>query len=359
MHTIYIFIPKNPILRHCSETFFNVLKTKELEQKNRNLSVEYITQINLENSWKIIQELVTSQTEETSLFLLAVQSNYLVFACVLRLFYILFRKRLNIYYLMHEPRLEKGRVHFVKSSIIYAHQLVFANVADKVMLPSVEAVNRAKSFVPTEKFLPINLAFTSVSEKRLQKNLQNLKCQWNIYKNFLMLGTASSVDKNPQGFLDFAALFHQNYPDKGQFIRAGRDRNLQVTYDESLIVHFSNYISENTKGFLLGLAHFIVVPYTVSTQSGVIIEALSYGKLVIVNDIPAFAHLKGLNFVLVVDFSNSESILNCIHEILEMDVHDYEKCYWEAIRYFNDNYSERCLANAIKPITSHLFNDRV
>ena len=131
---------------------------------------------------------------------------------------------------------------------------------------------------------------------------------------------------------------------------AGRDRTSFVECDDNFIIRFPSYISEASKRFLLGLTHFVVVPYTASTQSGVITEALSHGKLIIVNDIPAFDHLKKFSFILTVDFSDPKSILACIYHILTMDISEYEQYYWEAIHYFEQHYSERCLLATLSKV---------
>lgn len=344
MNIQYVFVPKNPILWHCADSFARVLAQRKSYRQDSETSVEYITEINLKNAWILTNKLLYSPSELTiSLFLLAIQTDYLVLAFLLKFISKVWQKELSIYYLMHEPRLERGRANFMKLFIINAHQVLFAYIADKVMLPSPEAVYKAKAFVPTTKTQSVNLAFASIPYEILKQNLQRLKCTWNSCKRFLMLGTVSSIDKNPQGFLDFANVFCQLAPDQAQFIRAGRDRGQFVNYDE-FIVRFPSYISETTKRFLLGLTHFVIVPYTISTQSGVITEALSHGKLIIVNDIPAFAHLKQFSFIFTVDFSNLDSIRDCIHRILAMNISDYEQRYWEAIQYFEQNYSEYCLS---------------
>ena len=347
----YVFIPKNPILWHCADSFFRVLSQRKSQQQDGITSVEYVPKTNFGNAWHLVRILLNASSESsTSLFFLAIQSDYLVIAFLLKLISKVWQKQLSIYYLMHEPRLEKGRVNFVKAFLVYAHQVMFAYIADKVMLPSSEAVDRAKTFVPAAKTYQINLAFASLPDEALKQNLQQLKGSWNNCKNFLMLGTVSSIDKNPQGFLEFASAFQCHHPDQASFIRAGRDRASFVEYDDNLIIRFPSYISEAAKRFLLGLTHFVVVPYTASTQSGVVTEALSHGKLIIVNDIPAFAHLKKFSFIFTVDFSDSNSILDCIHQISIMDISEYEQYYWEAIHYFEQHYSERCLSAALSKV---------
>ncbi len=347
----YVFIPNNPILWHCADSFFRVLSQRKSQQQDKITSVEYVSKTNFRNTWHLVHTLLNASSESSiSLFFLAIQSDYLVIAFLLKLISKICQKKVNIYYLMHEPRLEKGRVNFVKGFLVYVHQVMFAYIADKVMLPSPEAVSRAKTFILDAKIYQINLAFASISDEALRQNLQQLKGHWDNSKKFLMLGTVSSIDKNPQGFLEFASAFQCHYPNQAQFIRAGRDRTSFVEYNDNLIIRFPSYISEAAKRFLLGLTHFVIVPYTASTQSGVITEALSHGKLIIVNDIPAFAHLKEFSFIFTVDFSDPNSILACIHQISIMDISEYEQYYWEAIHYFEQHYSERCLSAALSKV---------
>ncbi|MCY7337862.1 MAG: glycosyltransferase [Chamaesiphon sp.] len=133
-----------------------------------------------------------------------------------------------------------------------------------------------------------------------------------------MLDTAAP-DKNPQGFILLASIVNQQYPGKAKFIRAGRDRDVNVDYDKESIVRFPGYMPDRAKNYLFGLTHFIVVPYLFSTQSGVVTEALSHGKLIIVNDIPAFTHLKGLDFVFAIDFNDEDAIVNCLKDLFNLD----------------------------------------
>lgn len=345
MDSQYIFIAKNPILRHCSDSFYNVIKSEET-----SVNVDYIHSVTFSTSLLLIRKLITSKPGEVlSLFFLAIQSDYLTLMLLLKLVSRGLSKNLRIYYLMHEPRLEKGRVNSIKAFLIYAHQVLFGYLADKVLLPSDKAIAQAKTFVANQKICQVNLAFISISQEILKKNLQQLKCCWDS-KTFSMLGTVSSPDKNPQGFLNFANILNQYYPQQARFIRAGRDRGVNVNYDEDLIIQFPSYISDSAKSFLFSLTHFVVVPYSFSTQSGVITEALSYGKLIIVNDIPAFSYLKNLSFAFVVDFNDEDSIRKCADKLFSMNVNDYEDRYWKAVIYFSNNHSETHLAKDLSKI---------
>jgi hypothetical protein len=314
-------------------------------------SLQQIEQITFKEFLLFTRILLNSnQNSKISVLFFAPQIEYLVLIFLLRMLNIILPASPKIYYLMHEPRLEKGRVNFIKASLIYIYQLLFSYLADKILLPSDEAVAQAKIFVKEQKICKVNLAFNSISKETLKKDLEQLKCCWEICKTFSMIATVSSQDKNPWGFLHLASTFNQYYPQKARFIRGGLDRGIHVNYDENMIIRFPSYLSNSAKSFLFGLTHFIVVPYSFSTQSGVIAEALSYGKLLILNDIPAFSYLKNSSFAFLIDFSNKDSILKCAHDLFSMDFNDYESRYWEAVDYFHANHSENYLVRTLSNI---------
>jgi glycosyltransferase involved in cell wall biosynthesis len=340
----YIVTPKNPILRHCSESFFGALNNEINVTKTLN-------SVSFRDIWRIVRGAATSKpSEASSLFFLAVQSDYLLWFVWIRLLSTILRTKVNLCYLMHEPRLEKGRVSPFKSWVVLMHQVVLGYLADRVLLPSDRAVAQAKTVVAPHKIRQINLTFQSIPTAVLEQRFQQLQNQWAVCKTFAMLGTASSLDKNPQGFLEFAALFDQLYPQQAQFIRGGRDRNISVNYDETRVIRFPSYLSETTKQFLFGLTHFVVIPYTASTQSGVITEALSHGKLIIVNDIPAFNDWKQFSFIFAVNFADPAALSTCIHQIAAMDRTDYQNRCWAAVHYFQTHHSESYLRQAIADV---------
>jgi hypothetical protein len=345
MNNQYIFVPKNPVLRHCSDSLFSPLRT----QADNSTVIHSSTIVDLKTIWNLLYQVVKSKPDDRcSVFFLAIQSDYLVLLYLLKLVAALRAKNIRVYYLMHEPRLEKGQASPIKSFIIFIYQLLFGYLADVILLASDEAVAKAEMFVRKDKIRKMNLAFLSVPQETLEKNLQLLKCSWDTRKVFSMLGTVSALTKNPQGFLDFANIFNQLYPQKAQFIRAGRDRGIKVQYNEDLIIRFPSYLSDTAKNFIFNLSHFVVIPYSLSTQSGVVAEALSYGKLLILNDISTFSHLKGLSFVFFTDFNDESSMSKCIDDLFSMDINDYETRYWEAVRYFQENHSEAYLSKTLQ-----------
>lgn len=347
MHTIYLFRSKNPRVHHCSESFYTAM-TANTDYDVASYSVNYLYSVNLKESWLLIKHLVSLNKEEKiSVMFFLIQLDYLVIALVLKIISKFLTKKLMIYYLMHEPKFEKGRINPIKAYIVFLYHLVFGYIGDKILLPSNEAFFKAKDFVNNDKLYKINLSFISVPEDVLQKNLSQLKFSWSKEKTFLFLGRVDK-DKNPQGFLSLANIINRYYPKQVRFIRGGSERNVQVKYDEKLVTRFSGFISNSAKSFLLGLSHFIVIPYSFSTQSGVITEALSYGKLLIINDIPTFSYLKGLSFAFFVDFNDENSMSKCIHDLFSMNINDYETRYWEAVKYFQENHSETYLSKTLQ-----------
>ncbi|WP_373540789.1 hypothetical protein [Chamaesiphon sp.] len=347
MNSIYIFVPKNNNLRHTSDSLEEALKLSIQSNLFRSTKIDHIT-------WKIIIDIVKeniklSPEESQSLFFLSIQLDYLLLTIVLKLLSKIFIKNPVVYYLMHEPRYEQGRVNPLDANLVYLYNLLLGTLVDRILLPSDEAFNKAKTFLDDRKFARVNLGFVSIPERILNQNLVNLKSDWEQTKTFSLLGTAAS-DKNPQGFTSLATLTTRQYPGQTRFIRAGRDRDVNIEYDEEIVITFPGYMTDSGKRFLFGLTHFIVVPYFFSTQSGVIAEALSYGKILIVNDIPAFAHLQGLDFVFIIDFTNEESILKCVTSLFEMNWIEYQQRYWKAIEYFKNNFSEFYLLKKITNI---------
>lgn len=329
------------MLHHCSESFYKAMAPA-------NDSVNHLYSVNLKSAWCLIKRIIfLHKQEEISIFFFLIQFDYLALALILKTWSKLLKRNVNIYYLMHEPKLEKGRVNPFKAYIIYLYHLIFGYIGDKIFLPSNEAFSKAKIFISQDKLYKINLSFVSPPLDILHKNLAQLKFSWGHEKTFSLIGRGDT-DKNPQGFVSLVDIINKSYPNQARFIRGGRDRNVRVDYNEELIIRFPGFISSSAKSFLLSLSHFIVIPYSFSTQSGVVTEALSYGKLLIVNDIPAFSYLKGLSFVFFADFNDECSISKCIHDLFSIDVNDYENRYWDAVRYFQENHSEAYLAKTLQ-----------
>lgn len=349
MHIIYLFRPKNPRVHHCSESFYKAM-TLNTDSDIASYSVKYLYSVTLREVWSLIKQFVSiNKEEEISVFFFLIQLDYLVLALILKAISKLLNKKLKVFYLMHEPKFEKGRINPLKADIVFLYHLIFGYIGDKILLPSNEAVLKAKDFVNNDKLYKLNLSFISIPENILQNNLAQLKYSWDKEKTFLLLGRADR-DKNPQGFLSLASIINTDYPKQARFIRGGSERNIQVNYDEKLIIRFPGFISNSAKSFLLGLSHFVVIPYSFSTQSGVVTEALSYGKLLIINDISTFSYLKGLSFVFFTDFNDKSSMSKCIHDVFSMDINDYETRYWDAIRYFQENHSEAYLSKTLQEI---------
>lgn len=350
MHIRYIFYPKNPNLNHCAESFCKAFKVSSIDGSNACVAV--INSIDIRTFFYLIRRATNLKSGEVmSIFLFALQFEYLVLTLILNIICSIFSKNCRIYYLMHEPKYNKGesKIHPIKEYLIHLYNVCLGYSSYKILVPSEEAFIRAKTFIDPQKISKINLPFSSISEQTLKNNLAQLKSSWGNNKTFSFIGTVVK-DKNPKGFIELVNICYKNYPDKATFIRAGRDKDICVTYDETLIVRFPGYISNNAKKFILALTHFVVIPYSLSTQSGVISESLSYGKLLIINDIPSFSYLKNQEFVFFVDFNDEESILECIHKLFNMELIDYEKLYWQAVKYFHENHSESYLLNTLSNV---------
>jgi hypothetical protein len=349
MQLKYLFIPTNHNLQHCVASYNSAFKSSK---DGNSQIVEHIASKDYRVLADLFKKIINSDPTATrSIFLFSPQREYLIIIPLLRFISKVTSKKLIIYYLMHEPRYERGRAGVITTNSIYFYHLLMGYLSDRILIPSDRALVKAKTFVDASKLDRVNLAFMSIADRILQKNLAQLSNTWDECKTFSLLGTAAQ-DKNPQGFILFASIINKEYPEQARFIRAGRDLDVKVDYDRESIVRFPGYMLDGAKSFLFGLTHFIVIPYLFSTQSGVIAEALSYGKLLIVNDIPAFANLKGLNFVFIVDFNNENSILNCLNDLFKMDWIEYERRYWSAVNYFQNNFSETHLAKVIDDIMS-------
>jgi hypothetical protein len=109
-------------------------------------------------------------------------------------------------------------------------------------------------------------------------------------------------------------------------------------------------MTNSAKVFLLNTTHFVVVPYFFSTQSAVVTEALKYGKILIINDIPAFSYLKELKSVFIVNFNDEMAMLQCINYLFSMNVSEYEFLYWESVKYFQQNHSDEYLSKIMNEI---------
>ncbi|MEI6445394.1 MAG: hypothetical protein WCO29_20265 [Nostocales cyanobacterium ELA583] len=349
MQYIYIVNPQNPSLKHCSDSFYEVLNNNRYVDSS-NCNVNYLSFFDNKTIVSIGSKLANLETENNiTLFLFALQFDYLVLSSILRIISKLFSKDLKIIYLMHEPKYERGRINPIKASLVYYYNLLFAKLSDKILIPSCEALNRAKEFVELEKIVKVNLTFLSESETNLQKNLLQLKLTWDNYKVFSLLGTIAK-DKNPQGFISLVNLINKDYLNKARFIRGGRDIGIDVDYDEELIIKFPGYMTNSGKIFLLNTTHFVVVPYFFSTQSGVITEALKFGKILIVNDIPAFAYLKELKSVFMFNFNDETAMLHCINHLFSMNVSEYEFLYWQSVKYFQQYHSDDYLSKIMNEI---------
>jgi hypothetical protein len=345
----YLFIPKNINLHHCPESYGTALSANNID--NSSL-IEYIPKLDYKFYHKLISLFKNKNYQNTySFFFFSVQVEYFILVVFLRILSAFSSTKLDIYYLMHEPKHKAGESQnsSIKLFLLFFYNYFFAQASNKVILPSNQAVAKSENFVDHQKVYQVNLSFLQNSNELLEKSIKQLRGSWDDCKTFSFICTAVK-DKNPQGFVSFVNAFSDYHKSKSRFIRAGKDLRVSVNYNEDSIIRFPGYISNSSKEFLLNLTHFLVIPYNLSTQSGAIAEALSYGKFLIVNNIPAFAYLKELKFAFVIDFNNEEEILDCIQQIFSMDIQYYEECFWEAINYFNEYHSEIYLSQELNQI---------
>lgn len=336
MNYIYLIDPKNPNLKHCPSMFMEGLVTSfDREQVN----VNSLDRTDLATSRSLIQKLIAIKQGDTiSVFFFATQVEYIFLMFALRCLSILLQRDLQIYHHMHEPKYEPGRASLKTSLLLYWCNLSISRLADRIILSSEQALLKAQEFIKPAKISQINLVFASHNHDELKTNLIELSASWEKLKTISSIGILAA-DKNPEGFISLANVANQAYANRTRFIRAGCDRQIKIDYHQEQIVHFPGYISNSGKQFLLNLTHIIVIPYHYSTQSGVIVEALSYGKIIIVNDIPAFDRFRDLKSVFTIDFNDRTKLVACLNQIFSMSVAEYESCYWESINYFNQHNS--------------------
>ncbi len=350
MNYIKIIYPKNPNLNHCPLTFTEALVREFDRDKVR---VDKIDKISFVIGIELIKQMMAINRQDTfSLFFFSTQPEYIILVFALRCVSYLTGRDLKVYHQMHEPRYEPGRASLKISLMLYWSNWLMAGLTDKIILSSQLALSKGKTFIAPEKIVQINLTFLDNNHQELAKSLVDLKRSWEQLKTISLIGIAAK-DKNPEGFLSLINIANRDYPQRTQGIRAGWDKNVKLDYRHDKITHFSGYLTDDAKKFLSLLTHIIVIPYHASTQSGVVVESLSYGKIVIVNDIPAFHHLKDLKSVFIVDFNDREKIANCLHQIFAMSADEYEQCYWESIEYFDRHNSVTYLQTRL----SELFYD--
>ncbi len=347
MNYIYLINPRNPNLKHSPDTFETSLKVELVQADTK---IERLNCLDLATCFYLIQKIgKLAASDKLSVFLFSTQPEYILTIATLRCWSFILRRDLKVYHQMHEPKYEKGRATLKMSLLVYWINSILSRLSDRIILSSEQAAKKGEEFIRKDKIVRINLTFPSNDRDLLAKNISQLKQSWDKTKTISSFGIGAR-DKNIEGFLDLANIANTKYPERMQFIRAGWDKDIELDYSKERIVHFPGYITNSAKKLLLSLTHVIVIPYRFSTQSGVVIEALSYGKVVVVNDIAAFNHLKDLKSVLIVDFKDRNKILACIQQLVSMTPDEYEECCWDSIDYFNKNNSASYLHNKLSKL---------
>jgi glycosyltransferase involved in cell wall biosynthesis len=347
MNYIYLIIPRNPNLNHSPDTF-EVGMIAELEREL--VKVEQFNRLDFKSSLSLIKKSNKLNTKDKiSVFLFSTQPEYILALITLRCWSFFSQREVRMYQQMHEPKYEKGRATLKISLLVYWINFIISRLCDRIILSSEQAEKKAEDFIAKDKIVRVNLTFISNDRKVLVKNIAELKQSWDNLKTFSSFGIGAK-DKNIEGFISLANLVKSRYSGRIQCIRAGWDKDIKLDYNKEQIVHFPGYIPNSAKKLLLSLSHAIVIPYQFSTQSGVVIEALSHGKIVIANDITAFSHLKGLKSVFIIDFNDREQISNCLKELMSMTSDKYEECCWDSINYFNTNHSTEYLQGRLNQL---------
>jgi hypothetical protein len=335
MTSFLLVRPRNLNLQNFPESFFAVISQIESNKvtlvKNKNLFISVFQALLKVNS--------LNSSECIKLFLFATQPKYIFLLIILRLWSKLSRKELVVFLQMHEPWYEVGRANLITRVLAISFNFILSKLSDRILLPSEQSFLKAKLFIDLKKLYQINLTFPfEIDQHKLSQEYENLKFTWERSKVISLFG-GSGKDRNPYGFLRLAQISNKHGGYKIKFIRAGVDKKISIDYRAYNVIEFITYISESAKSFLFSNTHIVVVPYSYSTQSAVIPEALSQGKLLIVNDIQAFSYLKNKPFAFVVDFDNDDILIKCLNEIQLIDSEEYEKRSRLAIEYYRNYHS--------------------
>lgn len=344
MNYRYLINPKNPNLHPFVQSYLCAFNNKINSDENQT---EKINKLNVKSFLHILTMILGLKSDDRiTLIFFSTQIEYILILSFLRFIANILSKDLKLIHLMHEPRYEKGRTSQLVSSLLYISNWTISSLVDKVIIPSEEGMNKAQTFIKPSKLCQINLAFESNKEQDLLKYLNELKFRWNLDKTFSLIGIAAP-DRNPDGFIRLANEVNKNYANCTKFIRAGRDKDVNVDYRSENVITFPGYVTNEAKSYLTSQSHFVVIPYFFSTNSAVIPESLSYGKLLIVNDIPAFSYLKGRKFALVIDFSDQTQVIECVKKIFSLSADEYESSYLDAINFFKEQHSQIYLVDKL------------
>lgn len=350
METYLLIKPKNLNLYNFPLSFSIAIKQfrgdKVVFLVNKESIISHLLQI-------LIKLNLTTPSNQCHLFLFATQPGYVVLLIICRIWAALTRKDLIIYLQMHEPWYEPGRANTLTRLLLISLNFILSRLSHKIILPSEQSLAKAKLFVNKNKLFKINLTFPfEIDENKIKKDLDNLKLCWISTKTISLFG-GTGADRNPEGFLRLASISQAIYKDDIRFIRAGVDKKITIDYKTNGIIDFVSYISEAAKDFLISLTHIVVVPYSFSTQSAVIPEALSQGKLLIVNDIPAFSYLRNKLFAFIINFNNETEIFECLNTIQSLDAEEYEYRCRLAIAYFQEHHSQKYLSKNISTLLEY------
>ncbi len=336
-----ILYPNNTSLREHAIAFEDCVATdvekinfeSQVIFHNSNISFKKILDIlNIKKIIYIINKIdsIVEKSNEINLFTFAPELNYLLlFICIKLKF-----KNVKIWYLMHEPNSIERKV--LKGYIVHIYNLIIFQLCDKIILASENAYNGAKKiFSNTSKMIIINLVFSSkpvvksIEENRIVNNNKDNK--------YLYYGTGS-YGKRPDRLNIVADILMEKFSNKEyKIVRAGKDI-FKVNYRTNILV-FSEYLEKSKIEELISNCKIIVLPYDFIVQSGIIVEALYHGKLVLASRIDGFMQYQSCESVFLVDFEDIISVEKKLHYLMNLTLDEYRLKVDLGQIFFTENHS--------------------
>lgn len=344
----YILYPNNISLREHAIAFEECIEENvekiffesPIKFKNSQLSLTKVLDIfNIQKIYYILKKLKYTTDNDINIFVFAPELNYVILFVYVRLFL----KNVKIWYLMHEPNAIDRKV--LKGYMVHFYNLFVLKFSHKIILASRHGHEMAKkTFGNNPKMIFINLVFSSKGD--FIKNSQSEQEQIFSENTFLYYGTSSYGKRPDRVNLIAEKLLSFENDISYQIIRAGRDKDI-INYMSNVEV-IAKYLTKDEINKLLKKAKYIVLPYDFIVQSGIIVEALSYGKLIIASNITGFNQYSNCEAVFLINFENEEQIHNQLTYLLGMTFDEYHRKVEFARQYFNDNHSYSYLRNELK-----------
>ncbi len=246
----------------------------------------------------------------------------------------------KVWYMLHEPYIESQKG--VKIKIVNIFNSIICKVSNKIILTSEEALNIAERYYSSNKQVLIKFAYAEIEKKIPELNETANQFYVNSNNIFSYYGSAVKSKRPERMNMIYNILCHKDIPFK--VIRAGKDIGVTVQYSAGIEV-VDTYISEEEKNQLLIQSKVIVLPYDSISQSGIIIEALGYGKIILANSIKAFDFFKACRSVYLVDFNKIDDMSNVIDKIISLKQDEYDVLSKASQLFFMNNFSTQQLQN--------------